>query len=246
MSYAISRRILEAKGNIFAHEIAGERVFVKKKLLSKNPLGRLAQRILFAATGNILLLPPDSPRRAGADYEARTLRALAAKGINVPAVLHDEEDYFVMEDAGESLYEVLRDSPEGREDLAVRSIIELRRLHDLGFAHGGAQIKNMTVRDNVILFIDFEEAIPDRHLAAFQVRDLFLFLLSLERCGFDPDLPKLLAAYSGSEPDAKAMQLPPLLKKWKILNISNWRIFSKLKIRDIRALSSLVDKANAL
>lgn len=243
MSYAVPPPVLAAGPHVFAHEIAGVRVFVKKNRRSKNILGKLAQRLLYALSGNILVLPPGYSREGSARHEARTLRELAARGVNVPAVLHVEDGYFVMSDVGETLERVLRDSPAEREYNIARAARELRRLHDLGFAHGGAQVKNLAVKDGAVYFLDFEELIPPEHLGEFQLRDLFLFLFSLERCGFDPDFSGVCAAYGGDERGATAAKMRRLIAGLRAARIFDWRVFDKLKIRDIRAVCALVRKA---
>ena len=246
MSYAVSRRVLAENGRIFPLEVGGEKVFVKKRSRPRNALGIHLQRLLCAATGIVLLRPPEKSPVGDIRHEAATLARLAAGGIRVPDILHVEDDYFVMSDVGPSLEAVIRDNPAEGDGLVRNALDELRRLHDLRFAHGGAQIKNMAVREGVIHFLDFEEVVPERHLEDFQVRDLFLFLFSLERCGFNPDLPGLLAAYGKGGAEARPARLLRFLKKMRIITIADSRLFRWLKIRDIRAISTLVKKAAAL
>lgn len=250
MTYAISREVLAEKPHIFPYVIDGEPVFVKKRRSGKNPVGKFFQRLLYRLTGNVLILPPEQPIGGTARHEAAVLRELAKRGINVPRVLHGEDGYFVMTDVGETLETVLRDNPEEKEYYIAAAARELRRLHDTGLAHGGSQIKNLAVKDGTIHFIDFEERIPEDKIPMFQMRDLFLFILSLERAGFDPDLVDICRAYGGERGHETAENLRRPLRGLRPVRLVENRLFSGMKLRDIRAVAALVDKteriANAL
>lgn len=246
MPYSIPRTILDASSQVFARRVNGRTVYVKKRRRNKNPVGWLAQRLLYRLTDNLLVVPPSRPIGDNVEFEAGVLRRLAGQGVPVPDVLHVEADYFVMSDVGRTLEAVLRDEPEAAARHIAKAVRELRRLHDKGFAHGASQIKNLTVKDGEIHFIDFEENIPDAYLKKFQMRDLFLFLMSLERHGHDPDLQALCRLYDGDTGESSLAEIRSALLRLRVVRLLDNRIFSRFSMRDIRSLNRLIRKAEGV
>ena len=244
MDYSIPREILEtARKPVFPHMVDGERVFVKKRRPGKNPLGRFVQRVLYRLTGNFLVMPPNPPTGDSVSFEVDALRRLGGVGIRVPGVLHVADGYFVMSDAGGTLEEALALHPERKAEYLEKALRELRRFHDLGFAHGGAQIRNLTLLNGEVHFIDFEESIPASRLERFQLRDVFLFLMSLERNGHDPDLAALCRIYDGGTDRGTMEGIRAALGKLRMLRILDLRLFAPIGMRDIRCLNHLIRKA---
>lgn len=245
MDYSVPRNVLDARREVFPYRFGEETAFVKKLRRPKNPLGWYAQRCLYRLTGNFLLAPP---RRSGVDnitLEVGKLRRLARLGVPVPRVLHVAKDYFVLSDAGATLEDLLREEPEKRDDAVGKGAAALRRLHDLGEAHGGAQIKNLTWRDGDVGFIDFEEDVPEGMLAEFRLRDLYLFVASLERHGYDPDLRRVCGWY---DPDGSRDALGGLCRALRGLRAARAlenRLLAGLSMRDVRSLNRLIEKAGA-
>lgn len=237
------------KRHVASCEMGGRKVWIKKRRRNKNPLGWWAQRLLHGATGMLLLLPPARPAGDNVRFESEKLRRVAALGMRVPEVLRVEADCFVMADTGLTLEKTLKCG--GDRGLVAKAARELRRLHDMGEAHGGAQIKNMTVSGGEIYFIDFEENIPEGELKRFQLRDVFLFLLSLERSGFDPDLPALCRVYDdigddngdGDDGGATWSALRPAIRQLWPVRLFDLKFFANLSMRDIRSLRRLLEKA---
>lgn len=247
MDYTVPKSVLDGSPQVFPWRAGDENVWVKKRRPGKNPLGWWAQRIIYRLTGIILALPPDRSPGNGARFEAETLRRLEGLGVRVPRVLHVEDDYFVMSDAGTTLERHLAANPGQTGELIDRAARELRALHRYDTAHGGAQIKNLTVRDGDIHFIDFEERIPEKRLREFQVRDLFLFLFSLERAGHDPDLAAVCRSYGGpADGDRVLADVRRALAQLWPARLFDWRVFSFLSMRDIRGLCRLIRKAENL
>lgn len=246
MLYSLPRDVVDAGMQVFVHDVDGKRVYVKKRRPNKNPLGRMAQNVLYFLTGNLLVMPPDRPEGDNVSFEAGVLRKLGGLGVPVPEVLHLDSDYFVMSDVGKTLEVALREEPGRTDEYIEKAVRALRRFHDMGLAHGGAQIKNLTVKDGDIYFIDFEENIPDEHLAMFQVRDLFLFLLSLERHGHDPDLTKICGMYGDGTRLNMLESIRSALSGMRLTRVLNSRLFKRLSMRDIRSLNRLIHKADAL
>lgn len=245
-TFSLSDETLAAKPHVFTMELDGRRVWVKRRRPDKTPFARWLQRLAYKITGLLLVLPPESRREDSVAFETRKLRRMAGAGVRVPEVLHAGRKYFVMADAGPTLEAVLAADPEAAPELVAAAARELRSLHDKGFAHGGAQIKNITVSSGTINFIDFEEKIPDKHVAQFQIRDLFLFLLSLERAGHDPDIAVVCRDYGG---DRRAEVLDAVRKamlQLRFLRFFELGLFSYWSMRDIRCLVRLVRKAERL
>jgi tRNA A-37 threonylcarbamoyl transferase component Bud32 len=244
MNYTIPSETLAASRHVFSTRIDGGIVFVKKRRPGKNPLGRLVQHILYRATGNPLIIPTLWTSESNVSIEVSRIRLLGGLGVRVPRVLHVEEDYFVMSGVGRSLCAVMKDSPGRAREYGERAVAALRDFHALGQAHGGAQIKNLTLLDDVIHFIDFEEALPADRLAEFQLRDLFLMLLSMERHSHDPDLESLCRVYDGG---AHALtRIRDALLGLRVIRFLDSRAFGMLSMRDIRSLIGLVRKAERI
>ncbi|MCC8166246.1 MAG: hypothetical protein LIQ31_08870 [Planctomycetes bacterium] len=243
--YAIPEAVLRANRHVFSHMVDGERVWVKKRRPDKNPLGWWAQKLLYAMTGNILLMPPDRPTGDNVTFEVSMLRKVSAHGVNVPEVLHVTDTYFVLREVGVSLENYLRDNGPTALNMIPQAAVALKDLHDRGLAHGGTQIKNLTVNDGVIYFIDFEENIPEKHLRLFQVRDVFLFLLSLERTGFNPDIPALCRAYDPNGGEALLDQIRRAVRQFGLVRLANWRLLSRFSMKDIRNMCRFVDKVES-
>ncbi len=240
---------LAANPHVFRLDCDGEIVFVKQRRPSKNPVGRAAQDILHRITGNPLLVPPPGPIGDNVSFEAGMLRRLAGAGVRVPRVLWQAGDYFVMSYAGPPLEQLLSREPERAGALLTETLRSLRDFHDRGFAHGGAIAKNFTVLDGAIHFIDFDDAIPGERLRQFQLRDVFLFLNSLETIGLDPDLAAWCRVYdeAGAPKDGETLSaLREALLGLRIVKVMDRRFLDSLTMRDIRMLVRLVRKAEKL
>lgn len=246
MAYSVDRSVLEAGKQVFPMRIGDRRVYVKKGRPAKNPLGRLAQRALYGLTRNLLTIPTASPVPGSVEHEVATLRRLASLGVRVPMVLYAERDYFVMSHTGETIHKYLKRKPECAGEYLERTARELRRLHDLGVAHGASQIKNLTLLDGEVHFLDFEEIIPEAQLELFKVRDIFLLLHSFERHWHDPDPERFCRSYGGDDWLGTFEKLRQALLKLRAVRLMNNRLFKKRRMRDIRSLYHLVEKAERL
>lgn len=240
--YAINRAVLEAGSHVFPHMVDGELVYVKKRRPAKNPAGRLMQRALYAITRNTLLVPTGASA-SNVATEVATLLRLERLGVRAPRVLHAEDDYFVMTSVGKRLDYFLREHRDDQAKYIAMAGRALRGLHDLGLAHGGAQVRNIAVSGGEIWFLDFEENIPGDRVGPFQLRDMFLFLFSLERSKFDPDLPAVCAAYDGDDSGTTMAAIAKLLARIRVVGIMDSRLFSFIRMRDVRCLTSLVKKS---
>lgn len=145
---------------------------------------------------------PNSFRTGDINYEAQRLRDLR-QHIAVPQLFIEERDYIVMEHCGEQIEPMLR-CEQGRQEFLPRIIDSLSELHNTKQWHGGAQVRNLTIQNDKIFRIDFEEKIGDvLPLALAQAYDLFLCFNSLTKyMNFDIELgTKMLSRYLYQRPD---------------------------------------------
>lgn len=252
MDYSIPLDALRTAAEIFPFEIGGERVYVKKRRPNKHALGKWVQGALFRVFPHPLVLPSGQPAGGNVAFEAATLRRMAGHGVAVPRVLHETADYFVMSDTGESLQRILRKTADQdeRDKLVALAARALRRLHDTGQAHGGALIRNMTIRDGVLHFIDFEEDVPAAHLEQYQLRDLFLFVFSLARNRLPVDARRVCGWYDAPSPSPDVPpdgptwpRLRAALLRLRLVRVAEWRALRGIKMSDIRTLAALVRQA---
>jgi tRNA A-37 threonylcarbamoyl transferase component Bud32 len=150
-----------------------------------------------------------------------------------------------MEYVGSSLCDILASALDSgkKEALVAGALSKLRALHEKGFAHGGAHIKNFTCFGKEIYMVDFEEVIPPGHLESFKTRDLLVFLLSMEACSLSPDLARICEAYGGKSGRAVREKLERELLRYRFLKFLNMKIFKHIKMNDVRAAISLIEKA---
>lgn len=134
-----------AEHRVFAIECAGGRVWAKYG--GKNYANGLLKFLgLFRRESTIAL-------------ETRAIEALRGDGFLVPEILGGNERYIVLSDIGPVLHVTLREADAiERERLVQEAAKALRALHEAGHWHGAAALKNMTVKDGRIGFIDFESA----------------------------------------------------------------------------------------
>jgi len=176
---AIRALSAQPRREILPLEYEGKRYWIKRGREGGSPL---LQRLLWPLGHFPLLLPslPMTPKESVA-HESSRIRALADLGIPVPTLVLVEKEYFVMEDVGRPLRRILRKDPKHPE-LVSDALRLLARLHGAGEYHGGAQLRNITLKDDRLYFIDFEEKFEvEEDRALLQARDLFLFFHCLHK-----------------------------------------------------------------
>ena len=131
-----------------------------------------------------------------------------------------------------------------KEGYVQRALDTLIKLHSTENAQGGCQIRNFTIKNEVISLIDFEESIPKKHMKTFQKRDFLLLVLSLQRSGFNPDLKKLSDYYmANTEYKTLYSELREFLLKFKWLYFLEWKIFKKIRMKDVRDFLLIIKMA---
>lgn len=188
------------------------------------------------------------------DYEAGRLRKMAAAGVRVPRLALQTPGFFVLEHCGAIVESHLAKwPPETWRRELPRLARELGEFHRAGHWHGGAQIKNLTLRDGVSYRIDFEEDFGEiMPLEMTQAADLVLFLNSIPLSGPIGEsearqlLPRLIDRYCAANPDPEIMNIIrrglPLLKRLAALA----RPFRRWSKRGIPRVLIMVDVFSAL
>lgn len=167
---------------------------IEKKLAAKKAMNFLQN---FLADGlRIKTLAPTANTTQHSTHEADKIICLLKKGLKVPKVYYNCPEYFIMEDCGSRLKDILRSSNVDKTFYLKEAMKNLSLLHNCGFAHGGSQIRNFTVKGNEVYMIDFEEKIPAKYLSSIQFRDVLVFLISIAslRCS-DVDYHSILKVY---------------------------------------------------
>ncbi|WP_418180975.1 hypothetical protein ACNSOL_03495 [Aliarcobacter lanthieri] len=150
-----------------------------------------------------LLIPSlyKTPKEA-LEFESSKLKKFKSLGINVPNIVYKCEDFFVLEDSGESVNSYLRNKSITEEKFyyfVEKILIELSKIHNLKQFHGGTQLRNFTYKDNNVFAIDFEESFKfNISLETLQFRDFLLFLLSftkIKEISFEIDYKYIVNKY---------------------------------------------------
>ncbi|WP_026803853.1 hypothetical protein [Aliarcobacter lanthieri] len=153
-----------------------------------------------------LLIPSlyKTPKEA-LEFESSKLKEFKTLGINVPNIVYKCEDFFVLEDSGESVYVFLRNiEKEIKEEefyyFVNLMVIELSKIHNLRQFHGGSQMRNFTLKDKKVFILDFEESFYNNiDIKTLQYRDFLLFLLSFtkfKKLTFEIDYLKIIKQYN--------------------------------------------------
>ena len=150
-----------------------------------------------------LLIPPiKKSKKEALKFETSKLEELLNLEINVPKIVYKNEEFFVLEDSGQTVYSALKDKniEENRFYFYVELVLnELAKIHNFGLFHGGSQLRNFTYKENKVFVIDFEESFSKNiDIKTLQYRDLLLFLLSflkLKELKLKIDYEKIIDKY---------------------------------------------------
>ena len=194
------------KKEVFAFEHGGKRYWLKR---GRRTGSNLLHRAAWQLSGLSLLTPVKRQApHAALQHESRKLQRLREKGIPVPQVHLVTDDFFVMEDTGQSFRSAIRkgilESSERTYALLFR---HLGLLHRSGEYHGGSQLRNFTYREGRVSLIDFEENFSETiPLETLQFRDLFLLLFSLAKDRHPLDYAAMTELYSDTSGNAWARE----------------------------------------
>ncbi len=176
-------------------ERAGQVVWIKHYNNTSRRLSIALLRWLARRLGaNSLLAPKPLSGEAACASELAMLRRLAALGVPVPQVLEVRARELVLSDLGPILTRQLRQPSLVVREAALSAAFDaLRDLHRRGGYASQAVARNLTWREGVVGFIDFEEDPAQMmSLAAAQARDWLLFVYSTAR--FFDDAPERFRA----------------------------------------------------
>ena len=103
------------------------------------------------------------------------------------------------------------------------------------------------MKDNKVYMIDFEVEIAEKYVIELQMRDIIVFLLSLEKYKINYDLKALLDYY---EKLSKNTYVTKEIKKFfhfrRVLKFLNSKIFNKIRMKDVRDFLKLLEKCENL
>lgn len=243
--YKIPQEILKSNPRVFKYKIDDENVYVKQREKNKKHIGHVIQGFIHKLTKNPMLIPTVlSKNENEVLFESDKIIRLKNAGINVPDILFGCEDYFVMSDTGESLKEHMKAHIERKDYYTEKAIEELGKLHYKDYAHGGSQIRNFTIKDEKISLIDFEEKIPDKYVKDFKIRDMLIFILSLQKANFDPDIDKICMIYKKKTSLDIYENLKKFLLKYKWIYFLKSKVFSGIKMKDVRDFIAVIEKVD--
>lgn len=177
--------------NVVSDVVAGNRLWVKKVGESKRTFWHALQGFF----AKILRQPILSVTaiQGGANSiqnEAARLKEFYSKNILVPEVYASDDQVLVISHLGNCLSSILAKNKdkEFRQQLLTKAVQALAELHAAGLAHGKPYLRDMTLKDDKIGFIDLEEdPAPSMSLAQAQARDIWLFLSSAAKYARQPD-----------------------------------------------------------
>ena len=189
-------KLQHPESDIFSIEDKGERLWVK---YSRKTASNLLHKFVYAITKNPLLIPVEyKTAKETLHFEVKKLQRLITHSINVPKVVMQKKEYFVLQDRGPTIAHLFyHHQVQDNMQLCQQVIEQIAKLHNLNEYHGGSQIKNFTYKDQKVYMIDFEESFsPDTDIEELQFRDLFLFFFSVSKMHIDVDYAMLMTYYS--------------------------------------------------
>jgi tRNA A-37 threonylcarbamoyl transferase component Bud32 len=244
MDYAVPPEVLRSRPRVFVHSAGGRKVVVKRVDKPDAIFVHVFQNAVAKIFREPMMLRTDAVGGDGR-HEIKKLRAIREKGLNVPEVLYEGGGYFVMEYVGECLEDIVKkERSRARADEYIADALKnLRALHENGFVHGGAQIKNFTRRGDDTFMIDFEEVIPEEYGEAMRRRDIVVFLMSLETAGISRGLEWVCDLYGGAGGTHICARVAASLRRYGFLKFLNNSFFSRIPMNDVHAAVALVEKA---
>lgn len=178
--------------------------------------------------------------------EAVRLRRMHEAGLSVPKVISASDHLLVTEDVGVNLESLISREPEKSRFYVEAAADALVLMHKSGFVHGRPFLRDMTFKDGKVYFLDLEESpLASMPLSVAQVRDLLLFVFSLERLGY-ADIPAAVLRFLAQQGPRFLAQLEKQLALLSTLTSPLALIPRRLSGKDVRVIrSTLADTARA-
>lgn len=196
--------------HVASFEHAGQTYWAKRTEKSKTKKSNCVKYVLSHLIPYRVLRPTYyCGDNAAIHKELERMQTLSDAGVHVPQIIAAEDNWMVLSDMGSGLEHALHQGND-HERLALlkQAAAEIGHIHNRGQWHGRAHIKDITYKDGVIGFIDFEED-PSNQLSVCecQARDILVFSYSILHL-IDNDsgrLEDILHAYKETAP-AEAWQ----------------------------------------
>lgn len=238
-----------SKKDIFSVNYLNEKIWIKKaRETDASRVHKICYKIFPL---NIILLGEKKDALQAVKFESKKMINLKSKGVNIPKILHVENNFFVMEDSGEVLHEILKDKKlndiffYNLIDLAIK---QLSILHNLDEFHGGSQTRNFTYKNDKIFLIDFEESFPkNTNINTLKFRDFLLFLLSLAKIqGREINYKYIIDSYFALTKNSDVKKkLYDIAKKISFLTkLSKIKLINNLLGNDVKKFFILFDTIN--
>lgn len=125
--------------------------------------------------------------------EIKQLKYLNKQHAPTAQLVAAGDDYFVTSDVGTSIGLQLKDpeiSLELTQSLVNSAATALAELHKKELIHGRPAIRDITVLDEQVYFIDFENKISKKNPTYLKMRDLLIFIHSLYRAQLSDNMVK--------------------------------------------------------
>ena len=242
-----TKKELENKPRVFEISLNSMDIaYLKQDNELKKHIGHSFQKLLYIITKNPMLMPTVLDENKTL-FEVNKLEKLIQNGINVPKVIYSTDYYFIMEYVGEGIIDYINHNINESEIILKKLIQSLAMLHLKGFIHGGSQIRNFTIKNNQIYMIDFEENVKNEYFDDFKLRDLIIFILSLEKYRIPYEITTLLGYYNDASGDIDTNnKIKNFFNKYKWIKFINLNIFKKLRIKDVRDFVSVIEKVEKI
>lgn len=208
---------LKNSNEIFSIIYNDEKYWVKKARPTRSTNWH---RLFYALCSFDVLIP--SENKSGEEtilHETSKLNLFREKGIHTPQVMYQCENFFILEDCGETMHSILREKDISEQEMynyLDKVIEELAKIHNQNFFHGGAQTRNFTYKNDRIYVIDLEESFSSTiDIKILQFRDLLLLLLSFVKikASFDLDYNHIINTYTQLTHNKDVIQKLKMLAK---------------------------------
>jgi tRNA A-37 threonylcarbamoyl transferase component Bud32 len=133
-------------------------------------------------------------------YEiARLSIAASLVPAHAPRVVLLTPDYMVMEDSGRTVKKFLDSdaSEEEKEQILFKAGKALAELHEAGIIHGRPALRDMTVKDGDIVFLDWENRFYSKKKEEQRAIDFLLLLQGIYRERYSEEKERVAAAERG-------------------------------------------------
>ncbi len=179
----ILQKINSIKKDIFCVEFEAKKYWVKRARATKP--SKIHQFFYAFLPFELLIVGEYKTPKDALAHEVKKMQKLRYLGINIPTIIYNCEDFFVLNHTGENLHELFKNGDLSDEEFYVlvnKSLEMLARLHSLNLYHGGAQSRNFTFKNDEVFMIDFEESFSKNiSKENLKFRDFLLYLLSFTK-----------------------------------------------------------------